>query len=104
MSVTYQLHLMLNAEQLMLGVDAAVGAIRKLSHVLEARDEELIVLGHLIDKGTLVVGSREWKDALVLGRGSTRVKRGLAIVGDGDLARVVATVQARRTSVAGKLR
>lgn len=26
MSVTYQLHLMLNAEQLMLGVDAAVGA------------------------------------------------------------------------------
>jgi hypothetical protein len=37
--MTNQLHLMLNTEELMLGVNASIGAIRKLSNELEARDE-----------------------------------------------------------------
>lgn len=36
---TYQLHLMLDAEELMLRVDAGIGTVRKLSDELEARDE-----------------------------------------------------------------
>jgi hypothetical protein len=57
---TYQLHLMLDAEELMFGVDAGVGAIRELSDELEARDEGLVVLRDLVGEETLVVGGREW--------------------------------------------
>lgn len=103
--VIYQLHLMLDAEELMLRVDAGIGAIRELSDELEARDEGLVILGDLIGEEALVVRGREWEDTLVLGRGSTCVVNGaLEVVGDGDLARGVAAVEASRASVACELR
>ena len=96
---------MLNAEELVLRVDASIGAVWKLSNELEARDERLVVLGDFVGEQTLVVRSGERKDALVLGRGSTCVvKGGLAVASDGDLAEVVAVMQASRASVAGELR
>lgn len=103
--MTYQLHLVLDAEELVLGVDARNRAIWKLGDELKARDERLIVLRELVGKETLVVRRGEWKDALVLGRGSICVaQRRLLVISDGDLAEVVAVVEASRASVACKLR
>lgn len=65
--MTYQLHLMLDAEELVLGIDAGIGAIWKLGDEQKARDERLVILRHLIGEETLIVGGGEGENALVLG-------------------------------------
>lgn len=99
--MTYQLHLMLDAEELMLRVDAGIGAIWELSNELEARDEGFLIIRDLVGEETLVVRGRERENALVLGRGSACVVKGcLAVVGDVDLARGVVAMESSRASVA----
>jgi hypothetical protein len=59
----------LNGEELMLGVQAGVGAVGKLSDELVARNVALVViLIHLVDESTLDVSGCKRQDALVLDR------------------------------------
>ena len=100
--MTYQLHLLLNAEELVLRVSARVGAIRQVGDELEARDERLVVLGELIGELAQVIRSREWKNAVGLGRCRIfLVERGSAVVrcsGLVDVAAVVEVVGANKAS------
>lgn len=101
---TCQLHLMLNAEELVLRIHTRIGAIWELGDELKARNERLIVLGELIGEESLIVRSRKRQRALVPGRGSVcLVLRGLTIAGDRDLTDVVSLAQAVRASVACEL-
>jgi hypothetical protein len=63
---TYQLHLMLHSEELIFNIKAGVGAIWKTGDQLEARDEVGIILGNLVDEGTLRVGGWLWKSLRLL--------------------------------------
>jgi hypothetical protein len=63
----HQLHLVLDTEELMLRVEASIGAVRQLCHELVARDEGAVMLVQLIDEGALVVGGGKGEDASVLG-------------------------------------
>jgi hypothetical protein len=65
---TYQLHLVLDAEELKLRVGPSTDTIRQLGDELEARDEGNIILVQLVDEGTLEVGDRERKGTTPLGR------------------------------------
>ena len=102
--MTYQLHLLLNAEELVLRVGARVGAVWQVGDEVEARDERFVVLGELIGKLTLIVRSRDWEDALVLGRCSICfVQRGLVVRHSG-LDDVAAVIEAVGVNKATKLR
>jgi hypothetical protein len=59
---TYELHLMLDTEHLMLLVMAGDGAIRKHRDLLEARDPGRITFRDLVGEGTVDIGSRCRKD------------------------------------------
>jgi hypothetical protein len=58
---TYEFHLVLYTEELLLRIHAGVGTIRKLGDELVPGDEVQIFLGQLVCEGTLdvVVGKRE---------------------------------------------
>ena len=66
-SDTYQLHLMLDAEELELGVGASRDTIRQPGDELVARDEGGVVLVQLIGEGALEVGDGERKSTTPLG-------------------------------------
>jgi hypothetical protein len=88
-----------------LRVSARVGAIWQVGDELEARDERLVVLGELIGKLTLVVRSREWENALVLGRHITcLVERELVVVSRSGLVDVAAVIEAVGANEARELR
>jgi hypothetical protein len=57
---------MLNGEELILNIKASVGAIWKTGNKLEARDEVGIILGDLVDEGTLSIGGWLWKGLRLL--------------------------------------
>lgn len=96
---TYQLHLMLNTEQLMLRIRAGNGAIGQTSDELVARNIVNMVLGQLVGEGPLNIDSRDREDGLVLLRDDSAIAvsglggddSGLAVV----LAMLAGTVAAR---------
>ena len=92
-SITYELHLVLDAEKLMLRVDTSVGAIRELRDELEARDVRLVMLRELVDEGALDARNRKRKDRLVLLWSVVDTTEGLLAGGDdSDLAEVLTTM------------
>jgi hypothetical protein len=62
-SGTYELHLVLDTEHLMVLVLAGDGTIRKLSDLLEARDPGRSALRDLVGEGAVDVSRRSRKDA-----------------------------------------
>jgi hypothetical protein len=62
-SDTYELHLVLDTEHLMVLVLAGDGTIRKLNDLLEARDPRCITIMDLVGEGAMDVRRRGWKDA-----------------------------------------
>jgi hypothetical protein len=59
---TYELHLVLDTEELMVHVEPSVGAIGQLCHQLVAGHETGSVISQLVDESTLNIGSRLRED------------------------------------------
>lgn len=98
---TYELHLVLDTEQLMLGVHASTGAIGKLGDEVKTREVRLVVLGELVDKDTLDMWDRQGEDVVVLVRGVADL---LARGDDSGLAEAAAVMKPGGAVVADKLR
>jgi hypothetical protein len=82
----------LNREELMLGVQAGVGAIGKLGDELVARDVALVViLIYLVDESTLDVRGCKRKDALVLDRVSDILNNDRALAGSDNSSLAMVT-------------